>query len=137
MSTSILKEYLVRLGWKVDESGYRRFSEMMQATGKRFVEVGKTSLAASTVLGASLQRIGGQLESLYYASKRTGASAAELREFAFAASQIGVSAEQAQSAIEGLAAARRTNPGLNGILAGLGIALGLVLLIIPGLVLLT
>lgn len=34
---------------------------------------------------------------------------------------MGVSAEKARGAVEGLAAARRTNPGLNGILANLGI----------------
>ena len=120
-SASVLKEFLVKIGFKVDDQQFRRFSEVMHSTGKSAVELGKTTLAATTVMGASLTKIGEQLEGLYYASRRTGASAGELKSFAFAASQIGVSAEQAQNAIEGLAAARRTNPGLNGILGGLGI----------------
>jgi GH24 family phage-related lysozyme (muramidase) len=120
-SSNVLKEFLVAIGFKVDEQGFRNFQEGMRAIGKNAAEVGKATVAATAVIGASLKALGQQSESLYFASQRTGASAKELREFSFAASQIGVSAEQAQSAIEGLAAARRTNPGLNGILGGMGI----------------
>lgn len=119
--TNILKEFLVKIGFKVDEQKFRNFQEAMRVTAKNAMEMGKTTLAASTVMGTSLKLIGQQMEGLYYAAQRTGASAAHLKEFSFAASQVGVSAEQAQNAIEGLAAARRTNPGLNGILGGMGI----------------
>ena len=120
-SSNVLKEFLVKIGFKVDEQQFRNFSEVMRKTGSGAVELGKNTAAATTVLGASLKTIAQQMEGLYYASQRTGASAAELKEFSFAASQVGISAERAQGAIEALAAARRTNPGLNGPLAGLGI----------------
>jgi GH24 family phage-related lysozyme (muramidase) len=120
-SENILKSFMVRIGFKVDEQQLRNFQEAMRVTAKNAVEMGKTMLAASTVAGGSLKVAAQHLESLYFASQRTGASAAHLKEFAFAASQIGVSAEQAQGAIESLAAARRSNPGLNGILGGMGI----------------
>jgi len=120
-SSNVLKEFLVSIGFKIDEQQYRNFQEALRTTGKNALELGKSTALASTVLGASLRTVSAQLETLYYASQRTGASAKELKEFSFAASQIGVSAERAQDAIEGLAAARRTNPGLNGMLANMGI----------------
>lgn len=120
-SSNVLKEFLVKIGFKVDETKFRNFQESMRATAKNAAEMGKTLLAASTVGGASLTKLSRQMETLYFASQRTGSSARELKEFSFAATQIGVSAEQAQGAIEGLAAARRTNPGLNGLLGSMGI----------------
>jgi GH24 family phage-related lysozyme (muramidase) len=120
-NSSVLKEFLVKIGFKVDDTQYRNFQEAMRATGKNAVEMSKTALAATTVMGAGLKAVAAQMESLYFATRRTGASATELKELGFAASQVGVSAEQARGAVEGLAAARRTNPGLNGILGGMGI----------------
>lgn len=120
-SASILKEFLVKIGFKVDETKYRRFQEVMRTTAKHAVEMSKTTLAATTVMGASLRAAAQQMEGLYYATRRTGASARELKDFSFATQQIGISAEQARSAIEGLAASRRMNPGLSGILGSMGI----------------
>jgi GH24 family phage-related lysozyme (muramidase)/transcriptional regulator with XRE-family HTH domain len=120
-NSSVLKEFLVKIGFKIDETKYRDFQESMRATAKNAVEMSKTALAATTVMGAGLKVVAQQMENLYFATRRTGASATELKELGFAAEQVGVSAEQARGAVEGLAAARRTNPGLNGILGGMGI----------------
>jgi GH24 family phage-related lysozyme (muramidase) len=127
-SENILSSFLVAIGFKLDEQQYKRFQETMDKVGKNAVELTKgfvglaeASLAAGSVLATTLTAAAKQLEGLYFASKRTGASAKELQTFSFAAEQIGVSAEQARGAVEGLALARRTNPGLNGVLANLGI----------------
>ena len=118
---NILKSFMVRIGFSVSESQFRRFNEVMRSVGKNAIEVAKTTAAASVALGAGINAIGAQMESMYFASQRTGASVKELKEFSFAAEQIGLSAEQATGAIEGLATARRTNPGLNGLLRNYGI----------------
>jgi GH24 family phage-related lysozyme (muramidase) len=127
-AANVLREFVVKLGWKVDEQQFRRFQESMAKTAKtavevskNFVKLGEASALALTGMGATLNAIAKPMESLYFAAQRTGASGKELREFAFAAEQIGVSAEQAQGAVEGLAAATRNNPGLRGILSGMGI----------------
>ena len=119
--SNVLKEFLVKIGFKVDETKYRNFQEVMRTTAKNAAEMGKTLLTATTVGGAGLTTLAKQMEGLYFAAQRTGATAKELKTFSFAAEQIGVNAERAEGAIEGLAAARRTNPGLNGILGGMGI----------------
>jgi GH24 family phage-related lysozyme (muramidase) len=133
--SNILKEFLVKISFAQDEQKKRNFLKTIQDISKVSVEVTKsfagmakgfmgfagTAAVATTALGAAMTAIAKPLEGLYWAAQRTGANAKELDEFSYAASQVGVSAEAAQSAIEGLAAARRTNPGLNGILAGMGI----------------
>lgn len=119
--SSILKEFLVKIGFQVDETKFRRFQEVMRTTANNAVEMAKVVTAATVGAGAVLVVAGKQLEGVYFAAKRTGAGASELKSLAFAAQQIGLSAEQATSALEGMATARRTNPGLNGILGQLGI----------------
>ena len=119
--SSVLREFLVKIGFKIDETKYRDFQESMRTTAKNAVEMSKTAVAAATTMGAAIHIVATQMEGLYFATRRTGASAMELKELGFAAEQVGVSAEQARGAVEGLAAARRTNPDLNGILGGMGI----------------
>ncbi len=119
--TSVLKEFLVKIGFSVDETKFRHFQEAMRTTAKNAVEMSRTAAVATAGLSAMVTAAAKNLEGLYFATRRTGAGAAELKELGFAAEQIGVSAEQARGAVEALAASRRTNPGLNGILGGMGI----------------
>lgn len=128
MADTILKSFLVRLGFKIDDTQFRNFNDGMNKIAKssvdlakNFVKLGEASALAVTGMGASMVAVGKQLEGLYYVAQRTGASAKELDIFSFAAEQVGVSADTARGAIDRMAAARRNNPGLNGILGGLGI----------------
>lgn len=122
-SSGVLKEFVVKLGFKLDQQQLKNFQEGMRGIAARsteltksFIALGEASALSITAVGTALTAASKQLEGLYFSSQRTGASAKELQTFSFAAEQIGVSAEQARAAVEGLAAARRTNPGLNGIL---------------------
>ena len=125
---NVLKSFLVKIGFALDEQKFRRFQESMNITAKNaveltkgFVRLGEASVIASTVMGGALTAAAKQMEGLYFAAQRTGASAKELQTLSLAAEQVGLSAAQAQAAIEGLSVARRTNPGLNGVLATLHI----------------
>lgn len=125
---NVLRSFLVKLGFKIDEQQFKRFQESIGTTAKNaadttknFVKLGEASVLAGTAMGAALTAAAKQLEGLYFASQRTGASAKELQTLGFAAEQVGVSAEQARAAVEGLAATRRTSPGVNGLLGSFGI----------------
>jgi GH24 family phage-related lysozyme (muramidase) len=127
-SSSVLKEFLVRIGFAVNDTQYRNFQEGMNRIAKgsvelakNFVKLGEASTLAITAMGAGMVVAGKQMEGMYFAAQRTGASAKELDVFSFAAEQVGINADTARQAIEKMAGARRTNPGLNGILGGLGI----------------
>lgn len=128
MSTSVLREYLIKLGFKVDQSGERNFNTSLLKTAKgaleitnAFAKLATATVAGMTASGLALNKFAEGMTGLYYASKRTGASAKELRLLEFGFEQVGLSAEQARGSVEALAAARRQNPGLNGVLSGLGV----------------
>jgi lysozyme len=126
MASSTLREFVVKLGFKLEESQYRRFKETMESLGKSTIELskaflafGEAALAAGTVATAAVAKMAQPLEALYYASQRTKASAQGLDAWRFAAEKVGVSAEAAQAQIESLAALRRDNPGTNEYLKNL------------------
>lgn len=128
MSASILKEFLVKIGFKVQDDQFRRFDETMSKVSKsalqvtkRFAEVATASIATGAALGVAMAKTANALESVYFSAQRTGASAKELDEFAYAAERIGISADQARQSVEAMAYARRNNPGLNAQLAQYGI----------------
>jgi hypothetical protein len=83
--TNVLKEFLISVGFKIDENGYRRFNESLTSIskgaieiGKRFAAAGAATVAAGTVIGAALDAAAKPMEALYFAAQRTGASAKEL-----------------------------------------------------------
>ncbi len=118
---NILKSFLISIGFSINDQQFRNFQDVMRKTATSAVDLAKATAGASAVLATSMRAIAAHQEEMYYASQRTGSSVRELQDFGFAASQVGVDAAKAQSAVEGLAAARRMNPGLNGMLGSLGI----------------
>lgn len=127
-SEEILKSYLMSIGFKIDEAGYKKFKDTEEDSKKRVKELGeqleKFALIASgsaTVLTASVLKITDKLTQLYYASQVAGSSARNLQSFKSAAEQVGVSADAAQQAVTNLSMAIYQNPQLAGVLRGLNI----------------
>jgi lysozyme len=125
--SNVLKEFLVKISFKEDEAGKRRFMEGLGAISKQsvsltknFVQLGASFAATGVAAAVGLQKIAKPLESLYFASKRTGATANELEVLQKSFAQIGVSAEQSQGAIESLSGALRNTPGLRNLGAYFG-----------------
>jgi lysozyme len=121
--SSVLREFIVKLGWKNDEAGQKRFEESLSKIGKgafelakNFVAVGAAVGGASVVAAVALDKVAQSYKSLYFAAQRTGASGNELKTLTGAFEQIGVSAEEAQQAIEAFASARRSMPGVDQML---------------------
>lgn len=121
MSTNVIREFLVKLGYKVDENGQRRFRENVEKTTERVRELAKAAAVMGTAIGVAVVKVAGDLDNLYFASKRIGASAGNIRSFEFAIKQMGGSGDAARAALEGLARFMRNSPGAEGWLGGLGI----------------
>lgn len=128
MATTTLREFVVRLGFKVESTQERNFDESMRKTAKGAGDIVRAfaKIAGATVAGMSassfaLKKVADGLTGLYFAAQRTGSSVKELKVLQYGFEQVGLSAEEATSSVEALAAARRQNPGLNGLLAGWGI----------------
>lgn len=121
-STDTIKEFLVGLGFKVNESSLKKFSDGIGNATKKAVALGAAIEAAAVTVGAAVTKMADHMEKLYYASQRTHASVQNLQAFTYAAGQLGVSAESARGSIEGLASFMRSTPGSSRFIESLGVA---------------
>ena len=121
MSTSVIKEFLVSLGYKVDVSGERRFVDGINNATKTVNELGaaiKALAATGAVLGVAawMGKMASSMEGLYFASQRSNASAKNLQAFGYAAAQMGSSVQDAQSAVQSLYQWMRNTPGAEALI---------------------
>jgi hypothetical protein len=114
-----LKEYLVALGFKVDEPQLRKFNSILGETTKGVLGLGEAAAATAAAIGISVNKISEQFADLGFATQRIGGSVGQLQAFRFAAEQIGISSDKAQSAVEGFASRMRSMPGMTNTLRGL------------------
>jgi lysozyme len=128
MAESVLKSFVVSLGFKINDQQFRNFNEGLLKISKgttellrNFKALGEATALSTTAIGASLVAVAKPLESMYYLAQRTGASAKEIDVLGYSFEQLGMSAETAGALIDKMAQARRTRPGLNGILGMLGV----------------
>lgn len=116
-----IKEYLVSLGFKIDEPALKRFNTSLSSLEKNTVKFATTMSALTIAVVGGVAEIAKQFTTLYYVSERTGATVENLNALTFAGQQIGLSAGQAMGAIEGLARAMRMNPGITAYINSMGI----------------
>ncbi|MFM0044126.1 hypothetical protein [Paraburkholderia sediminicola] len=121
MSDNVLREFLVSLGFTIDEVSMKKFTTSVEAVTKSVKTVGLEVAAAATGIVAGVKIISNQMENLYYASQRTGATVGNIMALRYAAGQIGLTADQAQGALENFARTLRLNPGSSSLLNSLGV----------------
>jgi len=121
MNEEVLREFLVKLGFKVDEVGMKKFVTAVETVSKGVQLAGVAVAATATGIVAGVAVISSQMEKLYYASQRTNEAAGNIMGLRYAAAQIGLTADQAQSSLEGFARTLRLSPGTNNLLSSLGV----------------
>lgn len=114
----VIREYLIALGWKIDEGSWKRFQDAVAMTTKVTGEIGSVALETATAIELMVARVARQYESLYYVSQRTYQSVGFLQASQFGFQQIGMSAGQAIGSIESVAASLRQNPWLASLFGG-------------------
>ncbi|HHT0407053.1 TPA: transglycosylase SLT domain-containing protein [Raoultella ornithinolytica] len=121
MNADTLKDFLISLGFKVDEAGARKFDAVVAGTTLKAIELGtKVELAAASVV-AFTAKVASGLDNLYWASQRTGATVQGIKQIGFAVSQMGGSVDAARGSLENLSRFVRNNPGAEGFLNRLGV----------------
>lgn len=120
-NTTILREFLVSLGFKVDEKGLKNFTSTVEGATKGVARLVTAISGAALTVGVGAAALASKLENLYFVSKRVGASSNNLRALQFAARDFGVSAESAVGTVERLAAFMRNNPAGESYIATLGV----------------
>ena len=116
-----IKEFMVKLGFQIDGSGQKKFVDGVMAASLKVAELGVAVKTASAAVVASVTVIASQMESLYFASQRTGAAVANIQALGFAAAQMGSTAEAARGSLENLARFMRNSPGATGLIQSLGV----------------
>lgn len=111
MAASSIAEYLIGIGFKIDEIGQKRFGESLITTSANFLKLGKTALDAAEAVGIATEAIASNYENLYYLSQRTGSTIQNLQATAFGFSQVGLQANDAKGMVDALALSLKFNPG--------------------------
>ncbi|WP_407084657.1 hypothetical protein [Pluralibacter gergoviae] len=121
MNAETLKDFLISLGFSVDEAGAKKFDSVVAGTTLKAIELGVKVEAAALSVVAFTAKIASGLDNLYWASQRTGATVNGIKQIGYAVSQVGGSVEAARGSLESLARFVRNNPGAEGFLNRLGV----------------
>src|SRR5215472_6477311 len=119
---AILREFLVHLGFRIDEHGMRKFLTETLRVSKGVAEIGAAAVATAGTVAEMTKKIAERFQDLYFATKFTGASAANLEQIGYALSNVGISSDEAQSSIINLMRRLRDVVGTEGQLNRWGIA---------------
>ncbi|ODB39605.1 hypothetical protein A9L43_16015 [Pseudomonas mosselii] len=117
----VMKEFLVSLGFKVDKQGMKSFTDGVDGATKVVKNLVTAITGASLAVAAGVSAFASNLEGLYFASQRTGASATSIKSAEYAARDLGASASEARGSLESMARFLRENPGGESFLKGIGV----------------
>ncbi|EFJ8854774.1 lytic transglycosylase catalytic [Escherichia coli] len=121
MNAETIKDFLVSLGFSVDDAGAKKFGSVLAGTTANVIKMGLTVEGAALSVVAFTAKIASGLDNLYWASQRTGATVQGIQSIGYAVSQVGGSVDAARSSLESLSRFIRNNPGAEGFLNRLGV----------------
>ncbi|HIF2342601.1 lytic transglycosylase catalytic [Salmonella enterica] len=121
MNAETIKDFLVSLGFGIDEAGYEKFESVLAGVTANAIKTGLAVEGAALSVVAFTAKIASGLDNLYWASQRTGATVQGIQSIGYAVSQVGGSVDAARSSLESLSRFVRNNPGAEGFLNRLGV----------------
>ena len=121
MNAETIKDFLVSLGFQIDDAGARKFDSVLAGTTANVLKAGAAVEATALTVVAFTAKIASGLDNLYWMSQRTGATVNGIRQIGYAVSQMGGSVEAARGSLESLSRFMRNNPGSEGFLNRLGV----------------
>lgn len=102
MSGTVIKEFLVGLGFQVDEAGLSKFDEGISSASINIAAFGVASVAAAGAVIAFVGSVADQLDAVGDVADRIGTTAEELMRLQYVATLSGSSADAAASSMESL-----------------------------------
>ncbi len=121
MSADTIKDFLISLGFDIDEAGSRKFESVVTGATLNAIKLGAAVEGAALAIVGYTTKIASSLDKLYWQTQRTGATANNIRAIGYAFSQSGGSIEGFNGTLENLARFLRSTPGGEGFLRNLGI----------------
>lgn len=119
--SQILREYLVALGFRIDERRQRTVNDTLVSLDKRAQVLGRSLLgagAAAVTLATVFTR---SMERLFYNARYADTTVASLQNMEFAGRNVGLAGGEMTQGLKSMAQALRSNPGLVGLLDKLGV----------------
>ncbi|MGH5744435.1 lytic transglycosylase catalytic, partial [Escherichia coli] len=102
MNAETIKDFLVSLGFRVDDAGAKKFGSVLAGTTANVIKMGLAVEGAALSVVAFTAKIASGLDNLYWASQRTGATVQGIQSIGYAVSQVGGSVDAARSSLESL-----------------------------------
>ncbi|UOG71912.1 lytic transglycosylase [Serratia marcescens] len=121
MNAETIKDFLISLGFDIDEAGGRKFESVVSGVTMNAIKMGAAVEAAALTVVGFTTKIANSLDRLYWQSQRTGATANNIRAIGYAFSQAGGSVEGFNGTLDNMARFLRSTPGAEGFLRNLGI----------------
>jgi len=122
MSDTVIRDFLVSLGFSTDNDGARKMGDALKGVELKATLLHKTLLLLATGAVVAVAKTASELDKLYYSSQRIGASASNIRAYGDAISQMGGNSQNALQSLENVAQKMRNSPGYEGMLTGMGVA---------------
>lgn len=119
--SDVIKEFLVALGFKVDDAGLKKFEKAVNRPTDSVLKLGAAVTGVAAAVQGFVVLVGNELEKLYFASQRVKASVENIQDFELSLQKLGVAGQDARSVLENLAAFIRTNPAAEGFIGILGV----------------
>lgn len=116
MNAETIKDFLISLGFDIDEAGGRKFESVVSGVTMNAIKMGAAVEAAALTVVGFTTKIASSLDRLYWQSQRTGATANNIRAIGYAFSQAGGSVEGFNGTLDNLARFLRSTPGAEGFL---------------------
>lgn len=117
--TNTIREFLVALGFKVDEQSMKKFTGGIDKATKAVFALAAAVEATALTVAYGVQKFASNLEQLYFTSQRTGTAVINLKAMDKAAQSLGVSAGTAVQQLDAMAELIRYDPGKRSLLESL------------------
>lgn len=111
MSATVIRDFLVSLGYQVNKSSEQTFNDSLKKTAENAVKLGLAIEAAAAAVTGAVVKIAQGMEQSYYQSKRLGSSVKDINAISYALSQVGGDADAAKQSMENIASFMRRLPG--------------------------
>lgn len=120
-TADIIREYLVSLGFRIDQNSLNKMDNALAKTAKAVLGVAGTLAAVGAATTKFVDHVAENMEDLYWASVRLRDSVPAIQDFQLGISKVGGTAEQARAALTSMANALRFDPSAEARLATWGV----------------
>jgi hypothetical protein len=86
---SVIKEFLISLGFKVDKSSQKDFDKGVKGVTATTIALGIEVAKAAEAVAKAVVKMATDLDQLYFASRRVNSAAENVKAFGFAMEQLG------------------------------------------------